>query len=257
MKKIFTLIAVAAMAISANAQGIGWAFDTTPDAAPVITDDNFSGGSVTVTGQDASYPNDGKENYPQNVGYRVQKPSAGDNSGIPFVTFQPLDVDEGVTVTWTANVADGKSVTPNRINMNMARFGTDGGTITVSYAIDGGEPVVLDEGLIPARNNKSQADDAKGEEEKYTAAYSARLRGIGAASKSFAVTAKFTGLGVTKQIGYALISIQTGDQTPSTGISTIKAAEKNNGAIYNLAGQKVAEGYKGIAIMNGKKVVLK
>ena len=43
-----------------------------------------------------------------------------------------------------------------------------------------------------------------------------------------------------------------------TGISTVKAAaDTANGAIYNLAGQKVAEGYKGIAIKNGKKVVMK
>ena len=40
------------------------------------------------------------------------------------------------------------------------------------------------------------------------------------------------------------------------GISNVKA-EKFNGAIYNLAGQKVAANFKGIAIQNGKKVVLK
>lgn len=42
----------------------------------------------------------------------------------------------------------------------------------------------------------------------------------------------------------------------SAGITNVKAnAEKN--VIYNLAGQKVAADYKGIAIKNGKKVVLK
>lgn len=40
------------------------------------------------------------------------------------------------------------------------------------------------------------------------------------------------------------------------GISSVKA-DKVNGAIFNLAGQKVAANFKGIAIQNGKKVVLK
>ena len=41
----------------------------------------------------------------------------------------------------------------------------------------------------------------------------------------------------------------------SDGISTVKATQAENGAIYNLAGQKVAEGYKGVVIQNGRKVV--
>ncbi len=46
-------------------------------------------------------------------------------------------------------------------------------------------------------------------------------------------------------------------RSTSTGISTVKTADVNDGAIYNLAGQKVGEGFKGIAIRNGKKVVMK
>jgi hypothetical protein len=42
------------------------------------------------------------------------------------------------------------------------------------------------------------------------------------------------------------------------GIETVKIADKvNNGAIYNLAGQKVGNSFKGIVIMNGKKFVVK
>ena len=43
----------------------------------------------------------------------------------------------------------------------------------------------------------------------------------------------------------------------STAIETVEAVKANDGAIYNLAGQKVDKSYKGIVIMNGKKVVLK
>lgn len=43
-----------------------------------------------------------------------------------------------------------------------------------------------------------------------------------------------------------------------TGINTVKAAELNaNAPIYNLAGQEVSKGYKGVAIQNGKKMILK
>ena len=43
----------------------------------------------------------------------------------------------------------------------------------------------------------------------------------------------------------------------TTGISTVKTTAQKNDAIYNLAGQKVGKDYKGIVIMNGRKVVLK
>ncbi len=42
-----------------------------------------------------------------------------------------------------------------------------------------------------------------------------------------------------------------------TGIKTVKAAEVENGAYYNVAGQEVANPQKGLFIHNGKKVVIK
>ena len=71
--------------------------------------------------------------------------------------------------------------------------------------------------------------------------------------------------------GDATITITNGGDAPETwtllekgeipaadpqGIAGVKA-EKVNGAIFNLAGQKVTANFKGIAIQNGKKVVLK
>ena len=43
----------------------------------------------------------------------------------------------------------------------------------------------------------------------------------------------------------------------ATGIEAVKADQKFNGAIYNLAGQKVNENYKGVVIQNGKKFIQK
>lgn len=43
----------------------------------------------------------------------------------------------------------------------------------------------------------------------------------------------------------------------ATGIQTIEAASAANGAMYNLAGQRVDKAYKGIVIVNGKKYLNK
>ena len=44
--------------------------------------------------------------------------------------------------------------------------------------------------------------------------------------------------------------------TAPTGIANIKA-EAAQGKLYNVAGQKVSANYKGIVIVNGKKVLMK
>ena len=46
-------------------------------------------------------------------------------------------------------------------------------------------------------------------------------------------------------------------KTNTTGVQNVKAAKAENGARYNLAGQKVGSGFKGIAIENGKKTVMR
>ena len=42
-----------------------------------------------------------------------------------------------------------------------------------------------------------------------------------------------------------------------TAISEINGAAAENGAIYNLAGQRVNKAQKGVFIVNGKKVIVK
>lgn len=44
------------------------------------------------------------------------------------------------------------------------------------------------------------------------------------------------------------------EKTAESGIAAVKAA-KADGAMFNLAGQQVAKGYKGLVIVNGKKVL--
>ena len=49
--------------------------------------------------------------------------------------------------------------------------------------------------------------------------------------------------------------ITAGPTDPLSGITGIEAAKTDNGAIYNLAGQKVNGSFKGVVIKNGKKMI--
>jgi hypothetical protein len=69
------------------------------------------------------------------------------------------------------------------------------------------------------------------------------------------LTATGAGITITVSGAFLMESITIGEGT--TGIESVKAAAKAEGAIYNLAGQKVNNDFKGIAIQNGKKVILK
>ena len=64
------------------------------------------------------------------------------------------------------------------------------------------------------------------------------------------ITKYFGNMGVKNTSEYELDGI--------SGIESVKAANaKFEGKMYNAAGQLVNKGYKGLVIMNGKKVVLK
>jgi len=52
-----------------------------------------------------------------------------------------------------------------------------------------------------------------------------------------------------------VVDVATDKTIIPTGINSVKAAQANDDAVYNLAGQKVSESYKGIVIKNGKKVI--
>lgn len=51
--------------------------------------------------------------------------------------------------------------------------------------------------------------------------------------------------------------IVTADAQISAGIKNVKGENAGKAAIYNLQGQRVAAGFRGVAIQNGKKVVMK
>ena len=51
--------------------------------------------------------------------------------------------------------------------------------------------------------------------------------------------------------------MEAGQAAEAAGIQNVTIMTPQRGIIYNLAGQKVGKDYKGIVIMDGKKVVLK
>lgn len=61
----------------------------------------------------------------------------------------------------------------------------------------------------------------------------------------------------TFQMGAMPFAIVSKFDTQSTGITSIKNNRTNDGKMYNLQGQEVSEGYKGIVIVNGKKYLKK
>lgn len=58
------------------------------------------------------------------------------------------------------------------------------------------------------------------------------------------------------QLRYVRTLIRTSENTP-TGITSVSAGKAQNGVRYNVAGQRVANSFKGLVIENGKKVVVK
>ena len=56
---------------------------------------------------------------------------------------------------------------------------------------------------------------------------------------------------------YIKVGAGTSPQAMETGISSIVDNKKATNVTYNLAGQRVSKGYKGIVIKNGSKYIVK
>lgn len=85
---------------------------------------------------------------------------------------------------------------------------------------------------------------------------------VSSGSTSYKITLTETDVANLKQKGlfangYFLV-VTKANLIQATGINAIEAAKPvQNNMMYNLAGQKVGAGYKGIVIKNGKKVIVK
>ena len=262
MKKIFTLIAVAAMAISVNAQTETTATWSSIKGETIANpdDDTKTVDLATMTGVGSpssafSAVNMTVEGENEGNGYiRFANNFKGGNTGVDMILYYPAVSKEPVTITWTATLADGITFNATKIGLNASRVGTDAGTVTVKVKVDDNETTLVED-MIPARNNKETADDAKKDEEKFNAGrFEANVSGT--ATKSISVIAIGNGLADNKQYAFGNVVI-TGTSNATTGINEVVTFNMGKETIYNLAGQKVTDDFKGVVIKNGKKMIQK
>jgi len=205
MKKIFTLIAVAAMALTVNAQG-KYAMEEgeTIAAGTQPAKDKRVENCKLVFGE-------GGDDFKAAVadasveGYTAYTPGNGINGNKENGTFYLL----------TPSI-DGKITVAVVLNADKAFYIEEDGTALEQY-------------------NGIKVDS------KYYGTYSFDVK----ANKTYKVYCAGSKLGF---YGFEYT-------TEVTGIQSAKAEKAANTESYNLAGQKVSENYKGVVIMNGKKVV--
>lgn len=205
MKKIFTLIAVAAMALTVNAQG-KYAMEEgeTIAAGTQPAKDKRVENCKLVFGE-------GGDDFKAAVadasveGYTAYTPGNGINGNKENGTFYLLtpSIDGNITVAVV-------------LNADKAFYIEEDGTALEQY-------------------NGIKVDS------KYYGTYSFPVK----ANKTYKVYCAGSKLGF---YGFEYT-------TEATGIQSAKAEKAANTESYNLAGQKVSENYKGVVIMNGKKVV--
>lgn len=79
----------------------------------------------------------------------------------------------------------------------------------------------------------------------------------GAESITFTYGGKQVNFVVEVDYSEAAYDAQYDPTTGTEGIANVKAADVQNGVVYNLAGQKVSNSYNGVVIKNGKKALMK
>lgn len=223
MKKIFTLIAVALVAMSVNAQTTVFSWEGAADAAIV------SGGSVEAKG-DAAAPNTAKAGY-----YTLQLDGAKDFSG----KYYEITVTDGYKAGDKISVTgfrskDGSEVKRSGIIFKFANDATinsdDMGDSYIFVNINKDGADYAGEGVGPNTLTFEVPEGADGQK-----LLIARGR-------------TQTNMWVTK-----LVITRGG----ATGIQSVKDENTANGEVYNLAGQKVDKSYKGVVIQNGVKRIQK
>ncbi|MBO4660694.1 MAG: hypothetical protein J5610_04475 [Prevotella sp.] len=260
MKKIFTLIAVAMMAVGASAQSYMVQKDDAPTAGTKITSVPNITMTYSVAGQAAfktakslgdalkevsgylaktdgngvnPTDNNVSENYANGMGFDKsgELPTKG-----TFYVFEPT-VDDMLEVFMICNAdktfviaEDGVNIATRLDALNVKAYGEDG------VAIEGltFETVTLNNVVVGGKfNNKVYG----------TVTFPVK------AGKTYYVFVCGSKLGFG---GFTF-------PAPTSGISPVVAAflDNANAPIYNLAGQQVTKAYKGVVIQNGVKRIQK
>lgn len=241
MKKIFTLIAVAAMALTVNAQAYQLTVGDKTDAGTKIT--SVSGISMTYGAQGDTQFKEVKSNgegLKTVTGYNAKtdgngvNPVDGDNKGYDkggstpvkgtFYLFEPTqDGNLEVFIVCNADkvfaiLEDGTNIATSLEAINLKAYDENGDAYT---------DITFEDGKF---NNKVYG----------TVTFPVK------ANKKYHVFVAGSKLGFG---GFTF--------TSATGIESVKASNTANGEVYNLAGQKVDANAKGLVIKNGKKMIQK
>lgn len=200
-------------------------------------------------------------------------------------TKAPINVDGKGTTYWSTFYASNNRLLPEDVTAYAVKSNNDGRAQLVKVAegrqvIPGGKGYLLSTAnengfcltpsdgeavAAPVANLLMGSDEAKiFDDASYKYYILGKLgedvgfywqKGTGGASVNNAAHKAF--LQVPASNGAKFLSFTFGEET--TGINGITAsdAEQNGTALYNLAGQRVAKGYKGLVIKNGKKYLVK
>ncbi len=226
MKKIFTLIAMALMAVGANAQGTYAVMngDEGVAAGTTVTSVNNLKFTWGVAGEDAFKGGNKKSEVLKDVlgstGYCEGNGNNGTLTGGTVYYFEPL-INGSLTVGFVLN--GGKAFFVQE---------SDGTNVTFTCTNAEGESITLENGGTVA--------------EKLTGGLA-----------TFAVTAgkKYAVYCAGSKLGFYGFKFEEGT---GTGIQDIKSQTIDlNAPAYNLAGQKVDKSFKGVVIQNGKKMIQK
>ncbi len=200
-------------------------------------------------------------------------------------TKAPINVDGKGTTYWSTFYASNNRLLPEGVTAYAVKSNNDGRAQLVKVA-DGGQVIPGGQGYLlstakengfcltpsdgeavaaPAENLLMGSDEAKTFDDAgykyYILGKSGEdvgfywQKGTGGTSVNNAAHKAF--LRVLASSSAKFLSFTFGEET--TGINGITAsdAEQDGTALYNLAGQRVAKGYKGLVIKNGKKYLVK
>lgn len=177
-----------------------------------------------------------------------------------YAAYYPVDYSKLGLEAYAVNLnADTKTITLTKIKEGVVPAGKAvllKGTPGKSYEL------TLAEGPVTQFETDLQVSEGSATSTTETAVYGLATvnnqDGFYKATEGKTIPAKCAYLEIANSANPAKF-YSLGDQSGSTtGITSVKnEAAGNNAPMYNLAGQLVDKGYKGIVIKNGKKIVLK
>ena len=219
MKKIFTLIAVAAMALSANAQKI--VFDANEG---LKTSYEVDGLKLEYVDTDSKMAVDANSQF-------FGTAASYENFKARFKTGAKSGAKSGITLT-----------IPAAGTLKIAVRSASSSAEDRNLVLTQNETTLFDK--VIKENEATDYETATIEEESKKVF---PIQSVEVAAGTIEVTYP---KGSLNFYCFELVS-------SSTAIQTVKAAQANDGAVFNLAGQKVGNDFKGIVIKNGKKMLQK